>query len=294
MADWQPIEIPHSSKVVTGTRVPFWQRPTWFGWDGVLIVAAPVLILGAVAWELVHFRAGHLFDDATIRTTEVGVPLGLLAIAIGIYILYSKFIAHRTVTAACPVCGDCDYWIPGDWSQRCDGCFAYLRVEEDATIREVNLDERSEYEIHDYDMNGLVGSDGSIRITMPAICAVCGAQPSTIVRVKDGGILTDEKFDVGNEIKIVLFYGTKFHQYGGVTYDRNPSYKDPDALARQRQDQLTGLGIPVCSRHTGEVVVSAKSYNFDGRHSSELRFMSYRYYRAFVIVNGLPAKRTAS
>ena len=74
MADWQPIEIPHSSNVVTGTRVPFWQRPTWLGWDGVLILAAIFGIPGAVAWELVHLRAGHLFDDATIRTTEVGVP----------------------------------------------------------------------------------------------------------------------------------------------------------------------------------------------------------------------------
>jgi hypothetical protein len=294
MADWQPIEIPHSSKVVTGTRVPFWQRPTWFGWDGVLIVAAPVLILGAVAWELVHFRAGHLFDDATIRTTEVGVPLGLLAIAVGIHILYSKFIADRTVTAACPVCGYWSYWSPGQLSDKCSGCLAYLRIEEDATIREVNLDERSQYKLDDYDMRGLVGSDGCIRITMPPICAVCGAQPSTIVRVKDDGILTEEKFDLVNELKHDLAYGTNLRAEGWVTYDTHPDHKDPDPLARQRQDQLTGLGIPVCSRHTGEVVVSAKSFNLDEGNSSELRFMSYRYYRAFLIVNGIPAKRTAS
>ena len=222
------------------------------------------------------------------------MPLGLLAIAVGIYVLYSKFIADRTVTAACPVCGDCSYWIPGHLSDRCDACFAYLRIEEDGTIREVNLDERSQYSLDDYDMRGLVGSDGCIRITMPPICAVCGAQPSTIVRVKDDGIRTDEKFDLVNELKHDLAYGTWLRKYDWVTYDTHPHYKDPDPLARQSQEQLTGLGIPVCSRHTGEVVVSAKSYNFDGRHSSDLKFISYRYYRAFVIVNGLPAKRTAS
>ena len=194
-----------------------------------------------------------------------------------------------------PCCGYSSYWIPDDVSAtRCSGCFAYLRIKEDATICEVNLEERSEYNLHDYDMRGLVGSDGSICITMPAICAVCGAQPSTIVRVKDDGILTDEKFDLANQLKADLAYGTVLRKYDWVTYDTHPHYKDPDPLARQRQDQLTGLGIPVCSRHTGEVVVSAKSYNYDGRHRSELRFMSYRYYRAFVIVNGLPAKRTAS
>lgn len=294
MADWQPMEIPHSSNVVTGTRVPLLQRPTWIGWDGVLILAAVGLILGGAAWELAHLRAGHLFDAATIRTTEIGMPLGLIAIAVGIYILYSKFIADRTVTAACPVCGYLSYWIPGHLSSRCSGCLAYLRIENDATIREVDLEARSVYKIDDYDMRGLAGSDGSISMTMPPICAVCGAQPSTIVRIKDDGILTDEKLDLGNEIKIVLFYGTKLHQTGVVNYDRHVRYKDADPLAQQSQDRLTGLGIPLCSRHPGEVVVSAKSYNFDGRHSSELRFNSYRYYRAFVLANGLPAKRAAS
>src|SRR3569623_938396 len=283
MADWHPMEIPHSANVITGTRVPFWQRPTWLGWDGVLIVAAPILIVGAVAWELAHLRAGHLFDDATIRTTEVGVPLGLIAIAVGISILYSKFMADRTVTGACPVCGRTGFWIPGNLWSKCDRCFAYLRIGEDATIREADLDETNEYKLDDYDMKGTAGDDGSISIKMPPICAVCGAEPSTMVRVQDDGILTDEKFDVGNELKRTLFYGTEFRKYGWVSYDLHPGHKDADAVAQQSQDQLPGLGIPLCSRHPREVVVSAETYNVDGRHRSELRFKSYRYYRAFLI-----------
>ena len=139
----------------------------------------------------------------------------------------------------------------------------------------------------------MAGDDGSITFTMPPICAVCGAQPSSIVRVKDDGISTDEKADVGNEIKNEVFYqltGTRF----GWTRENLRHDEAPDPLAQHNQDQLTALGVPVCSHHQGEVVVSAKSYNLDGGHSSELRFMSYLYYRAFVIVNGLPAKRTAS
>jgi len=75
----------------------------------------------------------------------------ILQIGVGFYIRYSKFIADRTVTAACPVCGYCTYRIPGHLSVRCDGCFAYLRIDEEATIREVNLDARSEYRLDSYD-----------------------------------------------------------------------------------------------------------------------------------------------
>jgi hypothetical protein len=29
MAEWQSMDVAHSSKVVTGRRVPFWSRPDW-------------------------------------------------------------------------------------------------------------------------------------------------------------------------------------------------------------------------------------------------------------------------
>lgn len=241
------MDIPHSTAVVTGRRIPFWKRPDWDDREVLVWIAvSPVLILGAagyLAWVFTHP------DDAGI----VGFLAALLAIGVGVGVLYTRFIADRSVDAPCPVCATPQRWSPGQ--QECHACWAYMRVDGNGTLREASLDDTGLFSliVDDDTFGDAVDKQGHVTVVMPAICAVCGAPPTTSGTVKDR---TDLKSD--------------------------------DPVTTTTAGELAALAVPLCGRHANETPVSVDAY------IAWLEITSYRYYRAFLIANGLPKKHVAA
>lgn len=253
MADWQPIEIPHSSTTVIGTRVASGKRFDLFSVDGLLFLAAPFLIAGAIGWEIHHFQQGDLFaDNATINATLIGVPLGLVAVAMGIGMLWAPFRSRR-FDGACPLCGQRQRWEwPGGDTASCSSCKAAVHVRRNGQLREADLAETGSFYVW---ANALVGDlpvaeDGHVRPVMPDLCAVCGRQPATTAKPDDRGMRVETET------------------------------QDPDQVMKRTHDDLAALEIPLCSAHAAQTPVSVR----DDRYT----FKSYRYYRAFLLVNGIP------
>jgi len=241
------MEIPHSSKVVTGRRVPFLHRPDWRGSDGFWIAVSPLLIFGAVGWWLLQFHEGYRFDGVMARATG----LGLVAIAFGAGTLYLSFWGDRTVTAPCPVCGESQEWTPGAHSSRCVLCLAHMRVDKDGSIREMPLEDMGGYSVDTVDLEPLIAGTGHVTVAMPQICATCGAEPTTTGKIKDDTV-------VGERAK------------GAEAVTAN---------------ELAALAVPLCAQHADQTPITSDSYVVS------LRIDSYRYYRAFLIVNGMPIAR---
>ena len=237
------MDIPHSSNVVTGKRVPLLQRPDWDE-DRIWIGIAPILILGALGWYAFEFT------HAPVEDGWLYFLGALAALAIGIGILYSYFIADRDIEAPCPVCGKKQRWTPPSASEECFACSRHMRVEIDRTIREVSLDDTTRCTLYAYDaFENAIAEGGHVAIVMPQLCAVCGAPPTTT---------------------------------GKVNNDRDLKAED-DKEAVTAQD-LAALAVPLCAQHADQTPITLDAY------IGSLDIASYRYYRAFMIANQLPRK----
>lgn len=234
------MDIPHSSKVVMGQRVPLLKRPNWDE-DRIWIGLAPLLILGAIGWFAYQFMQPDAEGGA------IGFLLGLLALGVGAGILYTYFIADRSVEAPCPVCGKRGTWTPGPRLNECGACSANLRVDNDGTIREASLDDNSGFEVTvDRETFGAaVAEDGHVTLVMPAICAVCGAPPTTTGKVKN-----------------------------------DSSLRSDDKVTMTTVQDLAALAIPLCAQHADQTPISVDAY------LGWLNITSYRYYRALLLANG--------
>lgn len=236
------MDIPHSAKVVKGQRVPLLKRPNWEE-DRVWIGLAPVLILGALGWF------AYQFTQPDAEGGALGFLLGMAAIAIGVGILYSYFIADRRVEAPCPVCGAKQTWTPGAKGDECNTCERAMRIDADGTIQEVSLDDQSGFDIMvDHDtFEKAVTKDGHVRLVMPAICAVCGAPPTTTGKVKADSTLESD-----------------------------------DETTKTTAKELAALAVPLCAQHADQTPISVDAY------LGFLRIASYRYYRALLLTNEHP------
>jgi hypothetical protein len=296
MADWQPIEIPHSSATVIGTRVPSWKQFDWFTFNGLLFLAAPFLIAGAIRWEIRHFQHGHLFDNDTMTSTLIGVPVGLIAVAIGIVMVWTPF-SGRYFVGPCPGCGERQEWEwPGrdsDITTACSSCKAEVHVGRNGALREADLAETGYFRVWGSDFVGdlRVSEDGHIRPVMPAICAVCGRQPATTAKPDDRGMYRETEqrpMDIVADIVDGAIYDVLSPANagdGGISRLKVSSHthdKEPDPAKQRTHDDLAALEIPLCSEHAAETPVSVRDDDYT--------FKSYRYYRAFLLVNGIPKK----
>jgi hypothetical protein len=294
MADWQPIEIPHSSKTEIGTRVPSRKHFTWFSFDGLLFLAAPFLSAGAIGWEVRHFQHGDLFAADTMTSTLVGVPVGLIAVAMGIGLLWTPFLG-RYFVGACPGCGERQEWDwPGDDSNittTCSSCKAAVHVGRNGELREADLAETGSFRVWGIELVGdLPGSeDGHIRPVMPAICAVCGRQPATTAMPDDRGMRRETETrpsDIVADVVDGTIYDVLSPKWAGDGVIRSLGTsshvhdKEPDPAKKRTHDDLAAVEIPLCSEHAAETPVSVRDDDYT--------FKSYRYYRAFLLVNGLP------
>lgn len=292
VAEWQPIEIPHSSRTEIGTRVASWKRFDWCSFDGVLFLAAPFLIAGALGWEIRHFQHGDPFAADTMTSTLIGAPVGLIAVAIGIGILCSPFWG-RHFDGACPGCGERQQWEwPGSDSHittTCTCCRAAVHVGRNGELREADLAETGSFYVSGELVGHLpVSGDGHIRPTMPAICAVCGRQPATSAKPDDRGmyIATETRPSdfvadiVDHAVADVLSPANAGDGViSGLKVSGHTHARDPDPANKRAHDDLAALEIPLCSEHAAETTVSVRDDDYT--------FKSYRYYRAFLLVNGI-------
>lgn len=213
------MDIPHSSKVVRGQRIPPWKRPNWDErryWIG----ASPLLIAGAIGWYV------YAFTQPDSEGGVLGFLLALVALGIGVGTLYANFIADRTVAAPCPVCGKRGTWTPQAKPTECGECWSGLKVDNDGTIREVSLDDNSGWEVVvDSETFETFKEDGHVTIVMPAICAVCGAPPTTTGKPKSE---TDLRSD--------------------------------DKVTNTTAEDLAALAVPLCAQHAEQTPVSVDAY----------------------------------
>jgi len=300
MADWQPIEIPHSSKTELGTRVPSWKRFDWFSFDGLLFLAAPFLIAGAIAWEIRHFQLEDLFAADTMTSTLIGVPVGLIAVGIGVGILCSPF-RGRIFAGPCPGCGERREWKwPGRDSNitaSCFSCRVEVQVGRDGELREADLAATGYFRVRGSDLVAdlPVSEDGHVRPAMPEICAVCGRQPATTAKLDDRGMRIETETrpsDIVADIVDGAIYDVLSPANagdGGIRRLKMSSHtheKDPDPSKKRTHDDLAALEIPLCAEHAAETPVSIRDDDYT--------FKSYRYYRAFLLVNGIAKKGGSS
>lgn len=240
------MDIPHSSKVVKGQRVPLLQRPDWEE-DRIWIGIAPILILGALGWFAYQFTHSDIDDGAALFIIAAG------ALAIGIGILHTYFIANRDVQAPCPVCGAKQRWTPGHSAEECRECARFMRITTDGSIQEVSLDATDDFNImvDDDTFGDAFTKDGHVTLVMPAICAVCGAPPTTTGKVEFENDLRSE-----------------------------------DTVRQITAHDLAALAVPLCAHHTDDAPIRVDAY------LGWLRIKSYRYYRALLLTNA-PHKTAA-
>jgi hypothetical protein len=307
MAEGTALDVPHSSNVVTGRRVKFWQAPGWLDIEGVFKLASPLLIVWAVYWEIGRFRRpGHLLDDDNIGGTIIGIPFGLIMLLVGIIgaVLLRNEFRDWMIDSACPVCGatalrtfPLDTAAEPASSVECGSCTAYLRATGPA-VREEALEATGFYSLHRVHYVSVVRHEGEhLRFDMPAMCAHCGALPTTTVEIADadklssgggGGVLGDIASFAGRE----LVNDTMPTRYSdGLHHPTTSSEPDPAKVAaaeaaKALNEELAGIQVPVCEAHADGGVFRASVY----RSSGLLYFCSYRYYRAFAAANGIQAK----
>jgi len=259
-----------SSKVATGTRVPWWRGMLGsVGWVIWLVVSVFGLFYAAkqLAFHREWLDSGdYMFYGAIV-----------LVAAVGFFIARAeRNSGERFVHCECPACGAPVQlsFTPSQLIDRCRKCGVYCRAN-DLAIEEVPLEtllpERFFVESDRY--VDVVRRDNGSRVyfEMPAFCAVCGSpEASRTVSIQvpsSTGSGTSEGF-IGQEINYAL---TGKHH---VRSSRDPS--------RVTGNDLKLIEVPVCAQHAEPASPPLSSDDW-----GKLGFVSYRYYKAFCVANKL-------
>ena len=285
--------------VVTGKRRPFYTAYLAGSWTAaVLELGSPLIFLGAVFWFVHVARRGQPFSAEHTGSTVVGsIVFGIVAI-VGLVGMWMLARAARTVVldSACPVCGAqaqrsfFDPTAAGAKPAACGACLAYLRAKGDQVS-----EERAEavdrilvpYELSPASYVPVARRDARNRFAfaMPPMCAICGAEHAPKHREISGPPSGDLGV-VGAAISAGAADLDPQHQY--------TQHAAPGTSRTSTDDldlALAYLKVPVCAQHTAEEdeVGNALEYS-----AGQLKFASYRYYRAFCELNQIALKSVIS
>ncbi len=252
--------------------VAHWAYAVWLDWGSnwaTDLTSTLLSTLVTVVAVIVAWRVGTVTDDASTLVLASACP------ACGTR-------AERTFTAAPTSCGT---------------CAAYLRAT-GLEVREESPD-ALDLSIPPYALPparylpaAKRDNHNHFKFAMPAMCAVCGAADapklrkikdwSTAAAGGDGGILGAVVSAAVTEVASTSY-----------TYNHHPVSAAEPTPAAQYDELLARLQAPVCSVHEA-TPDAADDDNALAFHDGKLEFASYRYYKAFVVLNGITLQSVTS
>jgi hypothetical protein len=286
---------PEAAPVMVGKRLPFWKNLSWGGAAFALI--SPLLVLWAARWFIGMARGyGHLFDDGHVGNTIVGA-LFFTAVAVAGFVgIWAFFKSVRTVVleSACPCCGAREQRSFEDPSKAdstpaaCGVCPAYLRahgVEVSEERPEAVSTTGLAYEVPPARYLPTVERDngGRFKFEMPAMCAVCGSSDAN--QIRDIGEWGKHTTDLGPLGAVASMAADEISTDAQLSYRGRLQHSAPittKSPPEQLDEGLRGLKAPVCAAHAHELEVAGNALEY---RSGGLLFASYRYYKAFCVLN---------
>ncbi len=279
-----PAGIPHSSNVVTGTRVKFWKSPQWTLGTAAFELASPLLILWAAKTVI--------FGDREFGDYALGAIL-LVAGVIGLTMLRGEF-RKVVLDSPCPVCGaQARRSFPEASKQKlyptpCGSCVAYLRAS-GVEVREERLEADGSFYIVPaarYVSSVARDGDGKFQFAMPAMCGRCGSGNAHELR---------DIIEVGEHIggggsgalgKVMAGAAREAVNTGAPTrYSDGLHHATSGAPTADAADAaLKGIKVPVCPKHT---LAASRTGDPVAYTHGDLWFQWYGFYRAFLALNKL-------
>ena len=287
-----PTGVPHSSNVVTGTRVKFWKSPEWTLGIAAFELVSPLLIL--LSAKLFIF-SDHEFGDFLL-----GAIL-LVAGLIGIWMLRGE--SRKVVLdSPCPVCGVQARRSFGVRVKRqslsptaCGSCIAYLCAR-GLEVREEPLDATAAFYVVPaarYVTSVARDGAGKFQFAMPAMCATCGSHNAhelrDIIEVGahtggGGGLLGSI---VSGAVRETVNAGAPTRYSDGLHHPASGPAQTPDAY----DAALEGVKVPVCTKHTFPTAYTDDPIEYT---HGDLWIKWYGFYRAFLALNKLDGSSSSN
>ena len=251
--------------------VAHWAFAVWLDWganwatDFTSTLLSTLVTVGAV---IVAWRVGSVTWDASTSVLASACP------ACGTR-------AERTFTAAPASCGT---------------CAAYLRAT-GLEVREESPD-ALDLSIPPYALPperylpvAKRDNHNHFKFAMPAMCAVCGAADAPkLHKIKDWSIASAG--GNGGILGAVVSAAVTEVASTSYTYNHHPVSSAEPTPSAQYDHLLARLQAPVCVAHA--TIPYSAGDNVLAFHDGQLEFASYRYYKAFVVLNGITLQSVTS